>query len=116
MIQRTKGLPLTDDFLQSFGRLYHAFKSVDLCSGDITAVFMRLLDVSDSTVRRYIRKAREKGYITDTYLENRAAMIERQRGSVATDTKMKEFIFENISYKESKEETKKKTVKKPKKK
>lgn len=115
MIQRTKGLPLTDDFFQSFGKLYHAFKSVDLCSGDITAVFMRLLNVSDSSVRRYIRKAREMGYITDTYLENRKAMIERQRGSVTTDTKMKDFIFEQISYVETKE-VQKKTVKKSKKK
>lgn len=111
MINRTKGSPLSDDFLQSFGKLYHAFKSVDLCSGDITAVFMRLLDVSDSTVRRYIRKARGMGYITDTYLENRTAMIERQRGSIATNTKMKDFIFEQISYIETKELQKKKTVK-----
>ncbi len=97
MIKRVKGSEISNDFLESFGKMYHAFKSFGLCPGDISVIFMKLFDVSDSTVRRYVRKAREKGYITDTYESNRKAMLERQKGADSGDTTIKKFIFENIN-------------------
>lgn len=102
MIKRIKGSKITDEFLESFGKLYHAFKSFGLCSGDITAIFMGLLDVSDSSISRYLRKARVAGYVTDTYEENRQAMIDRQRGLKTGDENVKDFIFKQLNRKDSK--------------
>ncbi|WP_304576785.1 hypothetical protein [Romboutsia ilealis] len=102
MIKRVKGSIITDDFLESFGKLYHAFKSFGLCPGDITTIFMCLLDVTDSTIRRYVRKARVLGYITDTYEENRQEMLNRQKGVKLGDEAIKGFIFDQLNKKETK--------------
>ena len=58
---------------------------------------MKMLNVSDTSVRRYIRKAREAGYIFDTYEDNRQRMIERMRGQYTRDSKVRDFIFEHIT-------------------
>lgn len=112
MINRVKGTPITEEFLCSFGKIYNAFKSFGLCPTDINTVFVKLLGVTDSTVRRYVRKARLAGFITDSYEENRNAMLERQKGKSVGDEAVKGFIHECISYIEPEKHVKKKSVKK----
>ena len=114
MITRVKGTPITEDFLKSFGKLYNAFKSFDLCPADISTVFTKLLGVTDSTVRRYVRRARLAGFITDSHEKNRKAMIERQKGKFVGDEEVKSFIHEHINYIEPEKHVKKKTVRKKK--
>ena len=112
MISRVKGTPITEEFLCSFGKIYNAFKSFGLCPTDINTVFVKLLGVTDSTVRRYVRLARVAGFITDSYEENRKAMIDRQKGKNDGDESVKEFIGECISYIEPEKHVKKKTTRK----
>lgn len=103
MIQREKGTKITDEFLETFGKLYHAFKFFGISPNEIREVFMKLLNVSRSTYLIYLKRAREKKFIVDSYEENQEELKRRMKGeSVQADPEVKALIFSYL-----KEETKK---------
>lgn len=105
MIERKKGSKITDEFLETFGKLYHAFKFFGITPEEIKMIFTKLLNVSRSTYLVYLKRAREKKFIVDSYEENQEDLKRRMKGEAApVDPEVKALIFSYL-----KEETKKKT-------
>lgn len=103
MITREKGSRITDEFLEAFGKLYHAFKYFGVTPNEICHVFTVILGVSKSSYLTYLRRAREKGFVTDSYEQNREELVKRSRGEGnVVDPEIKALIFSYIGEEKSK--------------
>ena len=106
MLKREKGSEITDEFLESFGKLYHSFKYFGITPTDICMIFTKILNVSKSSYYTYLRLSREKGYVSDTEQQNREELNKRMKGEgPVIDTGVKTLIFDQINS-QAKTETK----------
>lgn len=111
MLERKKGSRITDEFLEAFGRLYHSFKYFGITPSEICLVFTTLLNVSKSSYLTYLKRAREKGFVVDSYEDNREALKKRIKGECQeADPEVKALIFSYIGN-VSKKTTRKRKVK-----
>lgn len=61
---------MTDTFYREFGDLYHHFKNQGFIPRDVADIIMGLIDCKKTVYYGYVRVARVKGYITDSFAEN----------------------------------------------
>lgn len=77
--RRGRGIKISDEQLIAFARSYEAWKKNGLYPVEIRDKMTEALDIGSTTYYRYLRMARQKNYITDTYAETTAKSIEARR-------------------------------------
>lgn len=71
-----------DKLYRDFAILYHDIKDTGLLPLKIAAQIQALLDIKPTTYYDYLRIARKKGFILDSFEETREAQLDRQREKV----------------------------------
>lgn len=68
-----------EDKLRNFANAYQEWKDKGYYPVEIAEIISAALDIGKTTYYKYLRLARQKGFITDTYEENMQISIEMRR-------------------------------------
>ena len=70
---------IDDSFLITFAQLYNKLKAKGMLPTEITKTVMEMIDCSNSRYYAYLRMARARGFIKDSYDQNMEQYLERMR-------------------------------------